>query len=102
MNIADVGSALGGGVAARQGAKRIGIRPEHIEIGESGILTTITVKEQLGGESYLYTRTEDGTDVVVKTDGDDQHKPGDAVHLHLPEHRVHQFGADGATLGDAV
>ncbi|MEM9223356.1 MAG: sn-glycerol-3-phosphate ABC transporter ATP-binding protein UgpC [Pseudomonadota bacterium] len=99
MNIVDVTSELGGAVAARPGAKRVGIRPEHIEIGTTGIRATIKVKEQLGGESYLYTQTDDGMNVVVKTDGDDQSSPGDTLHLTLPERRVHQFGADGAALG---
>ncbi|MEM8552602.1 MAG: TOBE domain-containing protein, partial [Pseudomonadota bacterium] len=102
MNIVDASSGLGHGVAARPGATRIGIRPEHIEIGETGVRATITVKEQLGGESYLYTRIDDGTDVVVKADGDDPHNPGDALHLTLPEHRVHLFASNGASLGTAA
>ncbi|MEL6203991.1 MAG: sn-glycerol-3-phosphate ABC transporter ATP-binding protein UgpC, partial [Pseudomonadota bacterium] len=102
MNIVDVASGLGDGVSARDGATRIGIRPEHIEIADSGVRATITVKEQLGGESYLYTRTDDGTDVVVKSDGDDPHNPGDTLHLALPSHRVHQFGANGESLGGAT
>jgi ABC-type sugar transport system ATPase subunit len=77
-------TALGPGGGAAEGAARIGIRPEHIELGPTGIPVTLRMKEQLGGESYLYARTEDGIDVVVKTDGDDPHAPGDALHLTLP------------------
>ncbi|MEM7489488.1 MAG: sn-glycerol-3-phosphate ABC transporter ATP-binding protein UgpC [Pseudomonadota bacterium] len=98
MNIVDCGSVLGEAVAARPGAARIGIRPEHLELAESGIPARIRVKEQLGGENYLYTRTADGVDVVVKTDGDDDHAPGQDVHLAAPAHRIHQFTPDGRTI----
>jgi ABC-type sugar transport system ATPase subunit len=102
MNIVDIESDLARAVELRAGARRIGIRPEHIQIGDAGVAATIRVKEQLGGEAYLYTRTEHGADVVVKTDGEDQHAPGDRLHLALPPNRVHQFGADGASLGSTA
>jgi len=98
MNIVDIESDLGRAIELRPGARRIGIRPEHIRIGEDGIAATIRVKEQLGGEAFLYTRTETGLDMVVKTDGEDHYAPGDRLHLTLPANRVHQFGADGTTL----
>jgi ABC-type sugar transport system ATPase subunit len=98
MNIVDVKSALGGTVPARAGAARIGIRPEHLELSDRGVPATIRVKEQLGGENYLYTRTADGMDVVVKTDGDDDHAPGQDIHLAAPAHRIHHFTTEGRTI----
>lgn len=98
MNIFDVDTSVGHAVGALAGAARIGIRPEHMEIAASGIGATVRVKEQLGGESYLYARTEDGVDLVVKTHGDDTHAAGETLSLNMPGHRVHQFAANGVTL----
>ena len=56
---------------------------------------TIRVKEQLGGESYLYTVDGDGAQIVVKTDGEDDFSTGQGIHLALPEARVHRFDAAG-------
>ncbi len=98
MNIFDVDTSVGHAVGAREGAVRVGIRPEHVEIVASGIGAAVRVKEQLGGESYLYARTEDGVDLVVKTDGDDTHTVGETLSLNLPRDRVHQFSSNGVTL----
>jgi multiple sugar transport system ATP-binding protein len=83
---------------------RIGIRPEHIKIADpvAGTLNvTVAVKEQLGGESYLYGKTESGADLVVKTDGDDQTAAGASIGLILPRERIHQFNNAGLTLNGA-
>ncbi|MCY4259893.1 MAG: sn-glycerol-3-phosphate ABC transporter ATP-binding protein UgpC [Rhodobacteraceae bacterium] len=104
MNIFDAASDIGAAVPLHSDAARLGIRPEHIEIPEhietdaTGLSATIEVKEQLGGESYLYTRTEGGSQIVVKTDGEDDHQPGESLTLVLPVHRVHQFGSHGQSL----
>ncbi len=98
MNIVDANSSLGQELGTQSRAARIGIRPEHVEIAKTGLKTKIRVKEQLGGESYLYTTTEDGVDIVVKTDGDDSHAVGDTLSLRFPLHRVHWFAATGDVL----
>ncbi len=98
MNILDAESSLGRAVGPPAGAARVGIRPEHIGIGVSGLEAEIRVKEQLGGECYLYVRTEDGAQIVVKTEGEDDHEPDDVIRLSLPEHRIHLFGADGQSM----
>jgi len=100
MNILPAGGAMGNAMERLPGAARVGIRPEHIRFGTDGLSVRIRVREQLGGESYLYTVAEDGAQIVVKTDGEDNHAPGDALHLDLPPHRVHQFDEDGKTLGN--
>ncbi len=98
MNILDADSDLAKAVSPHAGAVRLGIRPEHVGIGTTGLGATVQVKEQLGGESYLYTRTADGSRIVVKADGEDAHEPGETLSLVLPAHRVHHFGSDGQTL----
>ena len=95
MNIAPASSRLGQAAGAPAGVASIGIRPEHIRIAEGGVPVTIRVKERLGGESYLYTVDDAGTQIVVKTDGEDTFVAGDAIHLSLPPDRIHRFDAAG-------
>jgi len=100
MNILGAESSMGQAAKASGSAAKVGIRPEHIVIGETGLNATIRVKEQLGGECFLYLSTDDGAQIVVKTDGEFEREPGDSLNLTLPANRVHQFGADGRTLND--
>jgi len=95
MNIAPAGSRLGRAVGVSGGIASVGIRPEHVRVGDAGLPVTIRVKENLGGESYLYTVDGDGARIVVKTDGEDGLSAGDTICLALPDHRVHRFGPDG-------
>ncbi|MDW3223152.1 MAG: sn-glycerol-3-phosphate ABC transporter ATP-binding protein UgpC [Paracoccaceae bacterium] len=97
MNIFDVDTAFATGVSTQDSAVRIGIRPEHVVLTKGGDLS-VAVKEQLGGESYLYLEAADGARLVVKTDGEDQTKAGDRVGISLPVHRLHQFDKQGVTL----
>jgi ABC-type sugar transport system ATPase subunit len=80
---------------------KLGVRPEHIRVapaGQGAIDARVEVKEQLGGESYLHTRTGRGDRLVVKVDGDDATGHGAGIGLVLPPERLHLFGADGARL----
>ncbi len=85
-------------------AVHIGIRPEHLQVtraGSGSIDVTVSVKEQLGGESYLYAKTDAGDNIVIKTDGDDQTNTGERVGLKLAATRLHQFDSSGQTVGTA-
>ena len=89
------------GAAAATGAVRLGIRPEHLVLlpeGQGDIPATVTLRETLGGDAYLYVRTGAGQALVVRAEGDTTLDHGAAVGLGLPAHRLHQFGADGRTL----
>jgi ABC-type sugar transport system ATPase subunit len=82
-------------------ATQLGIRPEHVVVGAPGsgqIDAAVTLKETLGGDSYLYVRTASGTVMVVRADGDTRIDSGDTVGLGLPAHRLHLFDAAGRTL----
>ncbi|MGC9418474.1 MAG: ABC transporter ATP-binding protein [Rhodovulum sp.] len=110
MNFLDVEAGAGGTVAYRgvplgavEGTPaRVGIRPEHVTLAEAGaglMDVTVRVKEALGGESYLYTRTGAGDEIVVRADGETAIAPGDTVGLGFPEGRLHFFARDGARVG---
>lgn len=81
---------------------RCGIRPEHIEIEHedaSNLSAKIAVKESLGGEAYLYCKLAGSdTDVVVKTDGENQLQVGDTIGMRFPVERVYLFDSDGLTI----
>jgi len=82
-------------------AVRIGIRPEHLAVTKTGrghLDVTVRVKEALGGESYLYTKTALGDDLVVKTAGEEPTEAGATVGLRIAAERLHQFDADGQAL----
>ncbi len=80
---------------------RVGIRPEHVQITESGkgaLDVNVVVKEQLGGESYLYARGGSTENIVVKTDGDDKTPSGANIGLIFPKERLHQFDSSGLSI----
>ena len=98
MNILPIAQDIGDVTDAPAGAVKIGIRPEHIHLGEAGVPGTIRVKENLGSESYIYVMTRDDTQIVVKTDGEDTLNPGDSVHMTFRQNRLHHFDSKGQSL----
>jgi ABC-type sugar transport system ATPase subunit len=116
MNFLDIGMSGGritcgdaviGTAAPVPGAVRLGIRPEHIGLvapGTGDFGGTVTLRETLGGDAYLYVRTAGGQ-MVVRAEGDTPLNHGDAVGMTFPANRLHLFGSDGVTLssgGEAV
>ncbi|MFP7672674.1 ABC transporter ATP-binding protein [Marivita sp. S0852] len=79
----------------------VGCRPEHFELvapGQGHADATVTVKEQLGGESLLYLGLAGGTNVVARVDGDDATDVGQSIGLRIPPKRLHQFDSSGHAL----
>jgi ABC-type sugar transport system ATPase subunit len=96
--IAHDGTDLG---PAPAGTVRLGIRPEHLSIADAGrgtLTGTITLRETLGGDAYLYVRLASGTTLVVRAEGDTSLEHGREIGLTLPAPRRHHFAADGRTL----
>jgi ABC-type sugar transport system ATPase subunit len=86
---------------AVEGATRLGIRPEHLLLlpdGQGDIPATVTLRETLGGDAYLYVRIGTGQTLVVRAEGDTPLDHGARIGLGLSPSRVHLFGADGRTL----
>jgi ABC-type sugar transport system ATPase subunit len=87
--------------ASAPGAVRLGIRPEHVVVlpeGQGDLPATVTLRETLGGDAYLYVRTPGNQTLVVRADGDTALDHGATIGLGLPAHRLHQFAGDGRTL----
>jgi multiple sugar transport system ATP-binding protein len=81
----------------------IGIRPEHVEIGGSGVEMQIDVVEELGADAYLYGRITVADNmfshpIVARADGQDPPPRGSRVRLHPQPGQLHFFGVDGRRL----
>jgi multiple sugar transport system ATP-binding protein len=81
----------------------IGIRPEHLDVGGTGVEMQIDVVEELGADAYLYGRIAGsdntfGQPIVVRADGQDPPSRGSRVRLHPQPGHLHFFGVDGHRL----
>jgi ABC-type sugar transport system ATPase subunit len=77
----------------------VGIRPEHLTFGETGIPATVRVVESLGHERHVVCDADGHTMIVRMPSHAEGPAEGDAVHLHADERHVHRFDADS---GDRV
>ncbi len=75
----------------------MGIRPEHLDVADTGVETAkvqaqADVVEYLGNEELLHVAVA-GTDVVAVVSADRKVRPGDVVTLHIPYEKIHLFDA---------
>ena len=79
-----------------------GIRPNAVRIAQAGaadVMVEVHGVERLGGESYLYTRTRDGSSVTVNIQGETSLEIGQEAGLSVDVDKVHLFDTEtGATL----
>jgi multiple sugar transport system ATP-binding protein len=81
-----------------------GIRPEHLDIGQSGgdnaiMPATADVVEYLGNEELLHL-TAAGQDIVAVVDASHKVRPGDQLQVTIPLDKVHLFDPEsGLSLG---
>jgi multiple sugar transport system ATP-binding protein len=76
-----------GGAAAGESVK-LGVRPEHIRLAETGagdVTLAVTLTEQLGGESYLHGTLPSGEALSVRLQGQTGVSRGASVGLKLAE-----------------
>jgi multiple sugar transport system ATP-binding protein len=81
----------------------IGVRPEHLDVGGTGVEMQIDVVEELGADAYLYGRIAGpdntfGESIVARADGQDPPPRGSRVRLHPQPGHLHFFGVDGHRL----
>jgi multiple sugar transport system ATP-binding protein len=76
---------------------KLGIRPEHISLtdGSGDAKLSVTITEQLGGESYLHGTLSSGETLSVRLPGQTRVNRGDTVGLMLGEQAMrHLFNAE--------
>lgn len=70
----------------------LGARGENIKISDTGIKTTLSIKEVLGNTTQLFVRFEEkGDDVIVSVPERNELMPGDVVYINFNERFVHLF-----------
>ncbi|MDC7716076.1 ATP-binding cassette domain-containing protein [Vogesella sp. DC21W] len=76
----------------------LGVRPEHVQVGEGSLLGRISHLEHLGEHSYAYLETDlSPAPLVVKLVGGGA-AIGDGLRFALPAERVHVFDAADEAL----
>ena len=95
---AEVEAAVDGTGLNPGDAVSLGLRPEHVRRGESGAGTLrgrLDMVEHLGEVNLLYVALQGGPDIVVRGDGSEAVRIGDAVSCHALASDWHLFDAKG-------
>jgi multiple sugar transport system ATP-binding protein len=88
---------LTGKNAAAFNCETVGVRPEHLQIVETGGQWTGTVihTEKLGADSFLYLDVGMDEPMTVRENGTTKYNTGDTVSVIAAGGKVHRFGKDG-------
>jgi multiple sugar transport system ATP-binding protein len=92
MNLID------GAEAAKHGAHTIGIRPEHIEIGQGPWSGTVILSEHLGSDTFLKVNAGALGTLTLRGGGEVAAGPGETITFGPLLARMHRFGPDGLAL----
>lgn len=95
-----VAKVTGGGLLRPGDLIKIGIRPEHIAIGDSeaSLHGRVEVVEELGESHFLHVRMPNGTIVTVRGAGDARLAVRSSVGIGLPGAACHVFSQDGSAI----
>jgi multiple sugar transport system ATP-binding protein len=80
----------------------VGIRPEHLSIGDGQLETYVDLVEDLGSDFYVYGHLvgDAGANVIVRA-GREHPRPGETIKIKIDASRLHLFDADtGARIGE--
>ena len=76
----------------------LGVRPEHVAVGEAGLPAAVLAVERLGGETQCHVALEDGQRMLVRMEGDVAVGAGDRLRLVLRSDAAHLFDDAGQRL----
>ncbi|USX20369.1 ATP-binding cassette domain-containing protein [Oxalobacteraceae bacterium OTU3REALA1] len=91
-------AAVDGAGMAPGAALTLGIRPEHMVLGQGDWRAKIVHIEALGEHSYVHLQWADGQPILVAKTRDEGLRLGDTVAFALPSDALHAFGGDGVAL----
>ncbi len=91
---------LNGEIASKFGANTIGIRSEHIEIGErdGAWKGKVVHSENLGSDSYTYVDIGGEEPIIVREEGTSKHNPDDMISIAPIPGKVYRFDKAGKPL----
>ncbi len=78
----------------------LGVRPEHLQLGDVGAAGEVAVVEELGSEAYVFVRIMHGGEtelIVVRVGGETKVRRGDRVHFNIAG-ATHFFDPGGDRL----
>ena len=89
-----------GAEGGKHGSHTIGIRPEHIEVGNSGPWKGVVgVAEHLGSDTFFHIHDTGLADpLTVRASGEVAFSYGDTIHLTPREDRIHKFDERGIRI----
>ena len=73
----------------------VGVRPEHVTLGNDGARGEVVAVEPLGAESHLIVKMTAGPDLRAHAPGFDARRRGDTVGVTIDVARAILFDADG-------
>ncbi|NGM46361.1 ABC transporter ATP-binding protein [Rhodobacter sp. SGA-6-6] len=83
--------------AEKHGAYTIGIRPEHITVGDGPWEGTVGLSEHLGSDSFIKVNVEGLGVINVRGTGELDVHHGDRIRL-APAGKIHRFDKEGLAL----
>ena len=86
-----------GAEAAKHNAHTIGVRPEHISVGDGPWEGVVGLSEHLGSDSFLKVAVEGLGTMTVRAPGEVNARHGDRIRL-APAGKIHRFDANGLAL----
>ncbi|NVD71395.1 ATP-binding cassette domain-containing protein [Duganella sp. BJB1802] len=95
-------AAVDGAGLAPGAALTLGIRPEHVVLGQGAWQAQIVHIEALGEHSYVHLRWADDQPLLVAKTQDDSLRAGATVAFALPAAALHAFRDDGLALRRVV
>jgi ABC-type sugar transport system ATPase subunit len=87
--------------AARFGLRtdgEVGVRPEHVRLGEGEVEGEVVVVEPAGSEAYVHLEAA-GARLVARVSPDDVPEPGTQVRVGIRSADVHLFDREGKRAG---
>lgn len=102
MNVMAASSAGGTGFLSQYSGKphevgHVGVRPEALTIGDTGLAATVTLVEPLGAETLVHLKIGDDIAIMRGSDGIEL-DPGAEVHVTASESALAFFDRDGRRL----
>jgi multiple sugar transport system ATP-binding protein len=84
---------LQGEIAERNGARTLGIRPEHVQLSTMAgdWAAKVNIVEHLGSDTLLHVNAEKLGNLTVRGSGEFDAKPGATIYLTLNQEHLHRF-----------